>query len=121
MGREITITKVVDPVAKDNFSATKDFINTSNILAGQFKYMEIEVNKAVTNQQFGHSLGFIPKDIIQTYISDPSMTVSGSNVIQPITYNYTAFTDRYISITTTKAIKVRLLVGKLNKSDVRLI
>jgi hypothetical protein len=70
-------------------------------LQGQFDHFALTISKAETNLKIPHSLGFQPKDIIQT-----SLTGAGA-----ITYNYATFTNQFIDITTTGACEVRFFGG----------
>ena len=87
-------TRAVIEVIQANF-------NSSDLLNGNFKFFEINIPGAVTKQEIFHNLRFVPKDIITT-------RTSGT-----YTWLYDQFTNKQLYITTTTAVSIRCLVGRL--------
>jgi len=97
---KIFTSEVVDTVIRDNFTSIRNFFDKNSQFIG-FSLLEFEVNSAVTNEKIPHSLGFQPKDLVQT-----SKIGSGT-----ITYNYDKFDSTNLDITTTGPCKIRAYVG----------
>jgi hypothetical protein len=99
--RELDIGQVSDEVLRRVFEKIQTVF--SDDVFGKFegKHLEIAVSGAVTNYRWPHSLGFLPKDVVQT-----SVTGAGS-----VTWNYASFDATYVNLTTTGACTVRALVG----------
>lgn len=93
--------QVTDPAARDNFLDIEKELNSLPIRKGDWTHLEIVVNSAVANFKFPHSLGFLPKDVIQTAVTN------GVNV----TWHYSNFTRTHLDITTDGACTVRAFVG----------
>lgn len=88
------------PLIRENFSRLKRLLTQQTLLKGEFKFLEITFTQAVTNFQYPHKLGFVPKDVIQT-------SLIGAN----LTWNYDLFTREFLDITTTGPCVVRAYIG----------
>lgn len=95
------LKEIQDLYAQANFEMIKDFIKSQIILRFQWTFVAFETDVAVTNKKIRHSLGFVPKDLIETF-----KTGAGT-----ITYNYDNFDTEFIDLTTTGPCKVRFLIG----------
>lgn len=104
----LQIEKVEDPIARENFQRLQDDSLKDALPKGQWKFFEIVFTKAVTNFKYPHSLGFMPKDIIQT-----SLKGAGS-----LTWNYNLFDSTNLNITTSGACTVRAFVGSYSEGIV---
>lgn len=87
---------------RDNFIELDKFIKREPFLNGEFRHYELTFSAAVTNQTFQHHLSFVPKDIIQTFLT-PGVT---------LTWAYTSFDRTNIQFTTDGACTVRFFVGR---------
>jgi hypothetical protein len=95
--------EIADEYARENFRMLRDYMLLESPFQG-FQHFEITLTAAVTNFRYRHSLGFQPKDIIQT-------SLTGTGVA---TWNYNLFNDTYLDLTTTGACTVRLFAGTFN-------
>lgn len=86
--KALLLESIQDNFVKQSFEFLRDFIQDDSILRGQFRHFEKTFDKNET-LVIPHNLGFVPKDVIQTYLSGTGAIV----------YNYTAFTKDNISIT----------------------
>ena len=97
---KLNLERITDPATRDAFEILDRFIKGQKILFGM-QFYDLDFEGAVANAIFAHTLGSVPKDVIQT------RKVGAGSVI----YNYDAFTNRFISITTTGPCSVRFFVG----------
>lgn len=104
----LQIEQIEDPIARENFQRLQDDSLKDALPKGQWKFFEIIITKAVTNLKYPHSLGFAPKDIIQT-----SLKGAGA-----LTWNYNLFDSTNLNITTTGACTVRVFVGHYSEGIV---
>lgn len=100
MTPDLIIRDIKDPLVQKNFEALVQYFTAENQLVG-FKFIEFSTEKAETNLKIRHTLGLIPRDLIRT-----RKTGAGS-----VTFNRHLFDAENMDITTTGAVKVRLLVG----------
>lgn len=96
----LNVKDVKDEVTRRNFQNLRDFFVAQNQLL-DFQFMELVFSSAGT-QTPGHSLGFIPKDILVT-----QLTGTG-----PVTFNIGSFTSTVLSVTALAACKVRFFLGR---------
>lgn len=105
---ELLTENILDPVARENFQKTGIFIKSEAILKSGFKHFELSFTQTVSGAIFSHNLGFLPRDLIQTFIL-------GSGTV---TWNYNSFTDKIISVTiggtvtATNPTTVRFFLGR---------
>lgn len=97
---KLFLERITDANVRQTFETLDRFLKTRKMLA-DMQFFELSFDAAVTNMPFVHTLGAVPKDVIQTRIT-------GAGVV---TYNYELFTERFISISTTGPCKVRFFVG----------
>jgi hypothetical protein len=97
----LLVNQVLDGFVRANFQRLQDYLNASSLLRGNYSFRELTLG-AVTNHNVAHSLGFVPVDIIQTYVSD------GADVI----WHYDNFTSTTLQVSTTKACTVRAYIGR---------
>lgn len=97
---DLVLTNIRDFFAQENFKRLQEYFDEENQLSG-FKFLEFSTTAAVTNLKVPHLLAFTPKDLIRT-----RKTGAGS-----VTFNRHLFDAENIDVTTTGAVKVRLLIG----------
>lgn len=97
---------ITDPNARESFKQLQEFLVEETPLIG-FRHFEISLDAATVNYRFPHSLGFLPKDIIET-----SVTGSGS-----VTYNFSLFDDTFLDITVTGPCVMRFFAGSYQKGS----
>ncbi len=104
MKADLIFKDVKDDYVRENFTRIQNYFNDDTISKGQWKHFDLEFTTAVTNRLVPHRLPYKPLDLIQTF-----KTGAGN-----ITFNYSAFSDENISITTTGACRVRFFLGRFN-------
>lgn len=100
---DLKLSQILDTYIRSAFTTLRDSINRTGLSGSNMRFMEIETKGAVTNHVTPHLLGFIPSDIIVT-------AVRGTGVV---TWNYDKFTSTDLHFSTSGAIKIRCLVGKI--------
>lgn len=105
---KLNLISAEDGVILENFRRIERVWTTEPILKGEWKFVELTFESAVTNFRYKHFLKFIPKDVIQT-----SIVGAGA-----ITWNYSLFDREYLDITTTGACVVRALIGRIEEGDI---
>lgn len=103
--QRIELNRVKDATLRDILQTVDDNFQEDAVGKADFKFFEIVVTGTVTNKKIPHSLGFLPKDVIQT-----SKTGAGS-----LTWNYDQFDATNLDITTTGACVVRAFVGRYSE------
>lgn len=101
MALDLILKEIQDDYVRENFTRIRRFLEGKTFLKGTFKFFELEVTAAVTNQRHKHNLGFVPKDVIIT-----SQIGAGA-----LTINYSRFDIDFIDFTTTGAVAFRGFVG----------
>lgn len=96
----LQVKEIGDLYSRGNFQSLAKYFQDNNQLLG-FKFFEVSLTSATSNALFAHNLGYIPQDAIVTQCT-------GAGVV---TLNYGAFDKTNISLSTTGACRVRLLVG----------
>lgn len=96
----------LNELIRQNFIKLQSLIAEDPFLSGSFKHTEIILTKAVTNYKFAHNLNFIPRDIIQTFLTE-GVT---------LTWKYDHFDRTNILFTTSAACTVRFFVGRYEKA-----
>lgn len=102
----LLIEQVQDPISRENFLKVNQMVQADPFQKSNFKFFEITFTKAETNKKLPHSLGFLPKDIIQT-----SLIGAGT-----VTWNYTLFDSTNLNITTSAACVVRAFIGRYGET-----
>lgn len=100
------IREIKDTYVQENFKQLDGILADDILAKGKFKFFQIDVSGAVTNQPRMHFLGFSPKDIIQT-------SSIGTGLL---TWNYANFTSESIYFTTTGPVIVRAFIGRYEES-----
>jgi hypothetical protein len=95
---DLYTSQIVDKYIRENFRRLKNLSRKNPFLAGQFNFVTITVDAAVTNLKVAHSLGSVPMDVILT---------NGA----PVTFNFSKFSDTHLDITTTGPCTIRAFVG----------
>ena len=93
--------EIEDQKVRQAFETLQDFFKGHPLAGQNWEHFEREYTEAVTKDRVRHTLGALPKDIIQTF-----KTGAGS-----VTFEYADFTREFIVITTTGAAKVRFIAG----------
>lgn len=102
MKLRFALEKLADqPYVQDFFKTLQNAVNSEPILTTGFKFFQITVPSAATNQVYPHNLRFIPKDILLTFITE------GASV----TWHTNDFTDSNLYFTTTGACTIRAFIG----------
>jgi hypothetical protein len=99
---KLLVENIENEPTRENFKDLNIELAKNPFLAGNWVFREYTFTQAETGKLFPHGLSFTPKDVIQT-----SITGAGA-----LTINYGSFTGTDISLTTTGACVVRLLIGR---------
>lgn len=97
----IPVKDITDTTLRKAFEEIVRFTSANSILSGEWKFLEITLDSAVTAYKYPHNLPFAPVDVIQV-----SITGTGS-----LTWNYSAFDSTHLNLTTTGPCKVRAFIG----------
>ncbi len=101
---ELYAEQTKDPIVQENFDRIRRVLEKSFFFNFDGDAFEVEFTGNVTNLQFPHNLGFLPKDAWLT-----SEIGTGT-----FTFNYELFTSEFIDITTTGVsgtFTVRFIAG----------
>lgn len=94
-----------DPMVRENFRLISEYLKDTDILRGEFKHYELVFSSAVTGFLLYHRLGFTPKDLIQTFVSNGAS----------ITYSYDDFNSDTIKFNVDSACRLRMFLGRYRK------
>lgn len=100
---KLLTTEIEDPNVQENFKRIERAFEDQKILKGSWQFFDLSFDQAVTKKPFAHNFKFIPKDVIQTYISGT------------VTWEYDSFDRNSIYVTTTGPAKVRAFIGLYNE------
>lgn len=103
----LLVNEIGDPYSRENFKRLLAEFREQSLLKGKFKFFEITIDGPVTNFKYKHSLGFLPKDILQTSLKG----------IGTITWNYTKFDKNFLDITTSGSCIVRAFIGSYTEGS----
>lgn len=100
----LDLESVKDTILAENLRRIKEYVKSSPLLLGDFKFREQTFNQAETAFKIPHGLGFLPNDIM---VSSVKWTGTAGTVT--INYSSTDATNFYVTI--TQPGTVRFLVG----------
>lgn len=101
MKLDLILKDIKDLIVRENFFRIKRQLEDQTILAGFWKFYEIDLPNAGTLIPIKHNLNFIPKDII-------SLSVVGNYNYY---FNYNEFDSQFIYVTTSGPCIIRFLAG----------
>ncbi len=104
---KLFLNNIEDTTVRDNFQSIEKAINDEPILRMKGKFFEITVESAVTNLRYTHRLGFQPKDVITTQVSDNESVI----------WNFDLFTKDFLDLTTSGACTIRAFIGRYEESQ----
>ena len=107
MTLRLDLAQLKDMPTQEAFKRLSEYINNSNILAGEFKHFEVKFPGADPAYKFTHNLGFTPKDIIIT-------SISGNGVL---TFNVDESNNKTITLTVSGSCTARFLLGTYEKKS----
>lgn len=100
----LLVKETEDRVTRENMQRIqKEISETQVILKGQWRFIQLTFEAAVTNFKYPHKLDFVPKDAWLT------STTNGMAVI----FNYDEFDRTNIDITTSEGGTMRALIGNI--------
>jgi len=102
---KLLLSNLADRLVIENFRIVQETINAQPILRGSWKFYELEFGAGM-NQRISHGLGFLPKDVITTQVSNSEAVV----------WNYGSFTSEFIDVTVSGACTVRAFIGRYGES-----
>lgn len=101
MTLELLLKEIGDNYTRENFYRILKYLRSDTLAKAQFKFFEITFSSTATNFRHRHALGFVPKDVIVTNVSDQESVI----------FNYDLFTNQYLDITTSGPCTVRFFAG----------
>lgn len=102
---KLLTSEVQDPIVQENFKRIERAFETQKMLKGAWQFFDLSFDAAVSSKPFAHGFKFIPKDVMQTY-------VSGAGTV---TWEFDKFDQNFIYVTTTGPVKVRAFIGLYNE------
>lgn len=96
---ELLLKEIKDDWVRETFRKLSETINGLNILKPKWKFYEITLPIGAT--VYPHRLGFRPKDIIVTSISNSESVI----------FDYDSFTSENLYLTASGACTVRFFAG----------
>lgn len=99
---QLKLEGLVDSSSEENFRDLNNFFAGFLGLFQNFRVYTVTLNGAVTDKPLYHRLGFVPQDVIVTKNS------TGATV----SFSPSLFTSEYLTITTSGACELNLLIGK---------
>jgi len=97
------IAEIKDVYSRDNFKIIREFLANHPFSKGEFKFYDLDLSAVSYPSMISvkHGLSFIPKDVIQSYLT-------GGTII----WNYGYFTKDNIYVTISGPCKVRFFLGR---------
>ena len=105
---DLRADRVEDSTLRDNFQAIEEFINDQNILAGQWRYFEVEFDGSEHKTKFRHHLKFIPTDIIITSLEGH----------QSLEWQYKSFDRDYVLLHVHGPCRIKGFLGRYQDNKV---
>ncbi len=108
MNLKLFTSEIADKLVRQNFDRLAEYIRSDPLRKGNFTFREIPFTgtgfpKTVV---LAHNLSFIPKDVLQLYVSNAATLV----------WNYDSFTRTHLSVTVSAACTARFFVGRYEES-----
>lgn len=98
----LLIKETEDEITRENMKRIQEELTvTQVILKGQWRFVELTFEAAVTDYLYPHKLNFVPKDVIQTATSGAMAVI----------WNYDDFDRTNVSLTTSEGGTVRAFIG----------
>lgn len=101
MRLRLLLREITDTYARKNFEFIQRFFLTEAILGCDFRHYTFEFTEAGTNVRLKHSFGYIPTDVLQSFLT-------GTGVL---TWNYDLFDKDFLDVTVTGPCKVKAFIG----------
>ena len=95
------IEKIKDKDVRENFQKLLEELRAFPLFQGQFRFIELSFDGAVTDKSIQHHLGFQPRDVIQS-------SLTGTGVI---VFKNDLFSPTHIVVSTTDACVFRGFIG----------
>lgn len=105
---EFDFKTIKDPQVTEALQRINSFLSRQILLNGEWKFFELTFSIAVDNFKYPHGLKFIPKDVIQTYISEDSAVI----------WNYNEFDRANLDITVSSPCTVRAFIGRYEEGSI---
>lgn len=98
---QLLLKEITDFYVRSNFDSLQRYLKAENKLEG-FKFIDTEVDSAVSHFSFPHGLGATPLDVIPTLVSDGAT----------VTWHYDEFDQNNVVFTTSAGCRIRAFVGR---------
>lgn len=100
-GIELILKDIEDEYVRENFFRIAEYSKKDNIRKPLWTFFEITFSDGGTNIRYPHRLGFLPKDIIVTRVTN------GENVV----FEFDSFTTTHFVLSPSGACTVRFFAG----------
>lgn len=101
--RKPLVELMQDMNIRESFTWLYEYLIRVPILKSELEHFERTFSQPLSQEKVPHGLGFTPKDIILTYVSPDSTTVS---------FQYDQFDGTNLVITTNAACTIRFMAGR---------
>jgi len=105
---EFDISQIKDSATKAAIQRLRDAFREQPFLRGEWEFFEITFTKAQDNFKYPHGFDFVPKDVLQTYISTDTAVI----------WNFHLFDRNNLDITIAAPCTVRAFIGRFEQSGV---
>ena len=95
------IDAIEDEETRKNFQRLSSLVQSNPFLNSEFRHFEVTLNQADSAYRLYHGLGFVPKDIVLTNVSDGAT----------VTVTYASVTRDYVQFNVSAACTFRCLIG----------
>ncbi len=103
---DLILKDIADTYIRENFNRLVKYFMADNVRKADFKFFEIAFPAAASGVKYAHRLGYIPKDIIVTGITNQE------NVL----FNYDDFDATNFNMDVTGACTVRFYAGSYREN-----
>lgn len=97
---------IEDDYVRENFRQLAEYLQNDVLRRGEWKFFELTFAAGVTNYRHRHGLGFKPKDVILTAVSNSEAAI----------FNYDEFSSEFLDITTSGACSIRFFAGSYREN-----
>lgn len=101
--RKPLVELIEDPNIRESLTWLYEYLIQIPLLQGEFEFYEMDIRSTATDEAIVHKLGFVPKDVILTFKSDPAAD---------ITFQFDQFNLQDIVVQASAPCVIRFLAGR---------
>ena len=101
--RKPLVELIDDENTRESLTWIYEFLINVPLLNGEFDFFEEEIRSTATDEKIVHKLGFVPKDVILTYKSNPAVDVM---------FQFDQFDLTNLVVQTSGPVVIRFLAGR---------